>query len=104
MPAIPNGPGHSDWLVIEGFVEAFEAARCDEPDADLERFLPPVGHPLRDNVLCELIRVDLELGWERGAPRRLEHYRERFPALFGDPNRAKEIAYEEFRLRRRAGH
>ena len=90
-----------DWLEVEAFVEEFEAARC-AGDADPASFLPPPEHPLRLRVLSELVRVDLEYGWEQGSPRDLNHYRGRFPELFHDERRAGEIAFEESRLRRRA--
>src|SRR5262249_53990816 len=54
-------------------------------------------------ILCELIRVDLEYSWQDGRPNRLDHYRERFPELFGDSRWVQEIAFEEYRLRRQAG-
>ena len=36
--------------------------------ADLGQFLPPAGDPLHAQVLCELIRVDLDHAWEHGRP------------------------------------
>jgi serine/threonine protein kinase/Tfp pilus assembly protein PilF len=54
-------------------------------------------------VLCELIRIDLEYGWESNRPRSLDDYRRDFPGLFDDPDSVQEIAFEEYRLRRRAG-
>lgn len=89
-------------LELDGYVEAFEAAAY-EGDPDLADFLPPAGHPKFQAILAELIRADLEFAWKRGDERRLEGYRERFPALFTNPVTARELAAEEFRLRRSAG-
>ena len=66
-------------------------------------FAPPLDHPDRLSILCELVRVDLEHGWERGRPRRLEEYRTLFPAVFEDADLVHAMAYEEYRLRLQAG-
>ena len=71
--------------------------------ADLEGFLPTSEHPLYLSVLRELVRVDLEYGWQRHQPRSLEDYRRRFPALFADPASLEAVAFEEYRLRQQAG-
>jgi eukaryotic-like serine/threonine-protein kinase len=88
---------------IDDFVAAFEAASARGGPADLADFLPPRDHPLYLEVLRELVRVDLELGWEHGRPSALEAYRRRFPELFQDRTSVNAIAFEEYRLRRAAG-
>src|SRR5262249_30838454 len=91
---------------LDEIIEAFETARADYPDSpvNLEDFLPAEADPFHLPVLRELVRVDLELGWDRGRPPPLDDYLRRFPALSGDPAGLREITYEEFRLRRLAGH
>jgi serine/threonine protein kinase/tetratricopeptide (TPR) repeat protein len=93
---------HASELELDDFVRAFEDARQDGA-VDLEEFLPSPGHPLYAAALRELVRVDLEYGWENGCPHPLENYAHRFPALFQDRAAAAEIAYEEFRLRHQSG-
>ena len=88
---------------IDEAVEAYEAARGRDGRADLEGFLPEPAHPLYLAILCELVRVDLEYGYEETRTTRLEDYERRFPQLFRDPALARELAFEEFRLRRQAG-
>jgi hypothetical protein len=88
---------------LDDYVAAFEAARARGGPADLADFLPGRDHPLYLEVLRELVRVDLELGWERGSPSALEDYRRRFPELFADRTSLNAIAFEEYRLRRAAG-
>ncbi len=88
---------------INEAVEAYESARVRDGRADLEAFLPATDHPFYLAVLCELVRVELEYSFETDRPGRLEDYELRFPELFRDPQRLKEIAFEEFRLRRQAG-
>src|SRR5262245_21518183 len=88
---------------VDDYVALFEAALPREGSARLPDFLPPADHPLYREVLVELIRVEREHDWENGLPRSLEDYRSRFPELFADPAVLRDIAFEEFRLRRRAG-
>lgn len=88
---------------IDTLVEAYEEAQERDGDARVADFLPAADHPLFLDALCELVRVDLEYGWMRGQPRRLEDYRSEFPALFRDPRMLRQIAFEEWRLRRQAG-
>src|SRR2546430_2259169 len=56
---------------LDDIIEAYEAAQRRDGDAPLEQFLTPPDHPLYPEVLRELVRVDLEFGWERGTPRPL---------------------------------
>jgi len=99
------GPGSSPQPTphLNDFIERFEAAQAERGPVDLEEFLPDAAHPLFHDVLRELVRIDLETGWERGRPARLEDYRTRFPGLFQDPPSLREIAFEEYRLRCQAG-
>jgi serine/threonine protein kinase/predicted Zn-dependent protease len=88
---------------LDSFVEAFEAAQHAQGTVDLRQFLPSPSHPLYLPVLRELVRVDLEYGWEQGRPPSLADYQGRFPELFRDRASLEEIAFEEYRLRRQAG-
>jgi eukaryotic-like serine/threonine-protein kinase len=100
QPRLTNAP----WVEREAFIEAFETAYAADPDADFAAFVPPSQHPLRLPVLEELVRIDLEHHWLRGEPRWLEGYFHRFPELFEASAAVRTLAFEEFRLRRRAGH
>ena len=88
---------------LDAFVEAYELRRSADPAVDVATFLPAADHPLRLEVLSELIRIDLEYGWRNGSPRPLGDYQQRFPELFRDPGRLAAIAFEEYRLRRQLG-
>ena len=91
------------WLSLDRHVERFEAAGGPGGPADLGAHLPPADHPGYLDILCELVRVDLELRRDAGDRPELEDYRRRFPDLFADPRRAGEVAFEDYRLRRQAG-
>jgi hypothetical protein len=88
---------------LEDFIEAFEKALACEDSVDLADFLPPTGNPLYQQALSELIRSDMEFSFQRGTPRKLEDYDQRFPGLFQDLQTLKTLAFEEYRLRRLAG-
>ncbi|HEX8200109.1 MAG TPA: hypothetical protein VF590_06450, partial [Isosphaeraceae bacterium] len=88
---------------VDPYVDAYEEAQARDGHAELAAYLPDPEHPLYLTVLCELVRVDLEYGWMRGRPRRLEDYQSEYPRLFRDPERLRQVAFEEWRLRRQAG-
>jgi serine/threonine protein kinase/tetratricopeptide (TPR) repeat protein len=88
---------------LEDAVAAFESARRLDGQMDLFKFLPNLGQPLFGPVLAELVRVDLEFGWQQGRPKTLEDYQHQFPELAEDAELWPQIAFEEYRLRRQAG-
>lgn len=96
-------PPNRAWVERESFIEAFESAFAADAAADLANFLPQTDHPLRLPVLEELVRIDLEHHWRRGEPRWLEDYFHRFPELYETSAAIRTLAFEEYRLRRRAG-
>jgi serine/threonine protein kinase/tetratricopeptide (TPR) repeat protein len=88
---------------LEDFITGFELAQRRDGRAILADFLPPPSHPLYRHVLGELIRIDLEYGWQRGRPKRLQDYQQQFPDLADDREIWVQIGFEEYRLRRQAG-
>jgi tetratricopeptide (TPR) repeat protein len=88
---------------LDAYIAAFEGVRAVRAEADLADFLPDPGHRLYRAILRELVRVDLEYGWTSGCPRSLDDYRNRFPDLFNNPDDARAISFEEYRLRQQAG-
>lgn len=92
-----------DHKVLDDYVEAFEQAWRSQGFADPRSYLPAREDEMYMRVLRELLRIDLELGWESNRPRRLEDYRTGFPELFADRESLGEVAFEEYRLRRQAG-
>src|SRR5262249_48306228 len=80
----------------------FETAWGRSDDVDLAGFLPPRDSPLYLQVLCELIRVDLELRWQNGLPRSLDDYERAFPEAFENSEIRGEIVFEDRRLRLQA--
>jgi eukaryotic-like serine/threonine-protein kinase len=100
---MPRFGDDASWAELDVFVRAYEQAYMRDHRANFADFLPPPDHPLYAAVLSELVRVDLEYGWERGRPTSLRHYLERYPDLERDQDVLRAIVFEEFRLRRQAG-
>ncbi len=101
MAAAPHAP---PWEVIDPFIEAYEKALAGHAGpVDLGDFLPPPEHAHYLAVLRELVRADLEHRWGGGGRRSVEDYLAAFPALREDASGLREIAFEEYRLRRQGG-
>ncbi len=88
---------------VDDFIAAFEAVYLRDGTADWREFLPQQDHPAYRSVLRELIRVDLEFGWQRGKGRALQDYLDSLPGISEDRELIAAAAFEEFRQRRRAG-
>src|SRR5438270_48897 len=84
-------------------VKQFEEAWLRSGPAAVEAFVPPADDPIYAAAVRELIRVDLEYGWEYGQPRSVEDYRRSFPDVLGDPAALAAVAFEEYRQRREHG-
>src|SRR6516225_12260417 len=97
--AVRDEPGSAD---LDAFIEDFETAWARRGDVDLAVFLPPRDSALYLEVLCELIRVDLELRWQTGSPRPLDYYEHAFPEAFENSEIRGQIVYEERRLKLQA--
>jgi serine/threonine protein kinase/Flp pilus assembly protein TadD len=96
-------PTFADQTDLDFVLEAYEADAAEGKPVDLGTYLPPESHPEYLSIVVELIRVDLERSYDRGDLKQVEDYRQLAPALFENPERLSEVAFEEYRLRKRAG-
>ncbi len=106
MDELLTNPTIVTGVVLQGpnsFVEAFEEAWHENGSASLDAYLPERENPLYSEILVELIRVDLEHNRKQNKPCSLQSYRNRFPEVFLDITAVREMAFEEYRLRRLAG-
>ncbi len=87
---------------VERLLALFERERSFGP-VDLSDFAPTKGDPSHDAVVTELARIDLEHASEEGSMPDGTCYVEQFPAVFEDRERKGQLAFEEYRLRRRGG-
>ena len=100
---MPHRINRASWSEIDPYIEGFERALAARGCAEIADYLPDPGDEVYPVVLRELVRVDLEFHWENGRPKRVESYLGAFPCLGEDPWGLSEIAFEEYRLRCRAG-
>jgi serine/threonine protein kinase/tetratricopeptide (TPR) repeat protein len=87
---------------VDPYVKAFEAAWVNSGPVAVEAFLPSADDPVYPRAVRELVRVDLEFGWNCGKPRGVDDYRRSFPTVFADRANLAAVAFEEYRQRR--GH
>ena len=83
-------------------LESFERRRPADSDALDGVRLPAPGHPDRVAAIVELVRLDLEYGWDAGRPTPLSDYLGRYPELGADPAALAQVEFEE--RRQRANH
>lgn len=88
---------------IDASVEAFEEASARDSSVAVGDYLPEPGDPLFAAIGAELLRVDLELRWRRGCPKDVREYQREFPALLSEREVLAQVAFEEYRVRCRAG-
>src|SRR5260221_7617872 len=88
---------------LDDRVEAFESAWRSHGAAPLSEFLPAPQDPEYVSVLCELVRVDLDLHWSKGQPVGLDTYIREFTVLNERRDVLSQIAFEEYRQRVQAG-
>src|SRR5207248_7395389 len=79
--------------------EGFNSAWRDAHAVDLDEFLPPAGSPLRVSALHRLVKLDLEIRWQRNQPLGLDFYLGRFPELGSLGTVSPQLIYEEYRVR-----
>ncbi len=96
-------PPTAEWDHLQAFAERFAKAAVSSASVDLAAYLPPVGQSVRAAVLHELIKIDLEIRWQRKQGLPLEDYQRRFPELGPLPALPAQLIYEEYRARRLFG-
>jgi serine/threonine protein kinase/Tfp pilus assembly protein PilF len=88
---------------VERQVGAFEESLASSSKTRFTDFLPAPSHADYIPVAVELMRVDLELAWDRGIHKKVDDYRKLLPSLFEDPSIRAALAYEEYRTRAEHG-
>ena len=88
---------------LNDLLDAYERARAVEGDVDLRDCLPLPGHPSYLEARRELVRLDMEYSWQNHCQKRIAVYVAMFPDLLKDEESARDITFEEYRLRVLAG-
>lgn len=96
---MPDGDYSEVRDLAERLEHAWGDAGASATGPDLSQFLPPPGGRLRRAALYELIKTDMHIRWDRGRPRSLGDYLEKFPELADDL--PPTLILEELRVRRR---
>ncbi|QEG02800.1 Serine/threonine-protein kinase PrkC [Stieleria maiorica] len=89
---------------LEDAIDQFEETWSPESHAKIEEMLSAYGLSDDDEAIVELIRIDIELRYERGLSIELGEYLDRFTILHDRPKRVAEIAFEDYRSRSANGH
>ena len=89
--------------ILEGAVEQFERAWETDCPKSIEQILETVPAEFRRDVLVELIRIEMELRFQKGESISTRACLDRFPQLESDAVAIADIAFEEYRQRVRAG-
>lgn len=92
-------------LDFDARVEAFESRMAEGTAtvADIADYLPDADDPARTELLVELLRVALELEWNRGQRPLIDQYLTLYPEAAASPSTLEPLAFEEYRLRTQAG-
>jgi hypothetical protein len=85
--------------LVNRFIQAWQQADV----VDLKRFVPAPESPLRSAALIELIKIDLQVHWQRRLSILLEDYLRDFPELQEDQTRLAQLLHEEYRARIKSG-
>lgn len=96
-------PTIDDSQELDRYVVALEEAYRQQASVELTQLVPATQHPLFDDIVRELVRVDIELRAERGTRVDLDFYHARFPSLFTRRDDLEAVAYEDYRQRQLAG-
>ena len=72
------------WNRLQDILEQFERDCAESFPRDLAAYLPEPSDPLRQAVLEELVRTDLELRWRQKQGVLIEKYIKHYPEL-SDP-------------------
>jgi serine/threonine protein kinase len=94
------------WDELAARVDALIAAWESPGDPpELAAHLPEEPGDLRQLLLVECIKVDLEYRWlHRALPKAVEDYAAEFPELVSGGQMPCDLIFEEFHIRQRAGH
>ena len=99
-----HDPTSRVWAAVTDHLEAFARAWEAGDPPNLGGFLPAGPPEVRRLVLVELVKLDLDSRIRRGIPRELEDYLADFPELGAGGGPPCDLLFEEFHLRRQAGH
>jgi len=88
---------------LQALSETFQEAWKKATSVNIQSYLPPAGDPLRHRALCELIKAELPIRWQRQQKVLLEQYLKKYPELGSAGALPPAVIFEEFRVRQLHG-
>ncbi len=88
---------------LDSIVVDYERAFHVNSNTEIDNFVPAQTDTGYFEIVTELIRVELELAWGTDRQKSIEQYSKRFPNVLADQECFDRIAFEEYRLRVKAG-
>jgi len=92
-----------DWRELQERADRFAEALRRGGDVDWQEHLAGLSGNLRNCVLHEFIKIDLEAAWKSGRRAFLDEYLRKFPELGSPYDLPAHLVYEEFRIRSTLG-
>ncbi len=100
MSCDQTGTSQESWESADEILDRFEQLMAiDRPD-ELLRHLPVVAHPDYMRIVSELIRIDLEFGFERNCRKPISWYKVKFPLIFEENLYRELVLFESARLQK----
>ncbi len=106
-PALWFSEDDAFWALVASKTDALIAAWDTNPGegASLSNLISDVPPQYRRAMICELVKVDLEMRWrDRTAGEPLEFYLGRFPEIADPGGVPVDLIYEEYQIRNAAGN
>jgi serine/threonine protein kinase len=92
-----------EWKELQVRADRFAEDLAGKGNPDWNAHLAGMTGNLRQAVLHEFIKIDLEHAWKSGRKATLDDYVNRFPELGGTQQLPAHLVYEEFRVRQSQG-
>jgi eukaryotic-like serine/threonine-protein kinase len=89
---------------LDDLIDQFESEWSPGPTSSIRTTLEQFGLTNDEVAITELVRIDIERRYCSGLSCRLDDYFSQFPVLLVHPERAVEIAYEDYRVCTQLGH
>ncbi len=100
----PLGTGStSDREDLARCLDDFSRSWTENRLSEIVKEFPDSNLAMRVEILCELIKVDLEKRWKKGERRLLESYLHEFPEIGNAWTVPAEMMFAEWKARKRAG-
>jgi serine/threonine protein kinase len=102
-PSDFNRLSDAEWRELQVRADRFAEALTRDGNLDWSTHLSGLTGNVRQAVLHEFIKIDLEAGWKAGRKMLLDDYIRKFPELGDSSKLPAHLVYEEYRVRLNQG-